>query len=75
MSSPALALDAAVAQYEDDELGEETLAPPLGAAAAVGGHKTISFFGALRRSRKPRVAARLRLRARRAGCATLKRAR
>ncbi len=48
-SPPALALDEAVAQYEDDELGEETLAPPMGAAAAVGGHKTISFFGATRR--------------------------
>jgi hypothetical protein len=41
-------LDEAMALEDADEDvdEEEHLAPPLGAAAAVGGHKTISFFGA-----------------------------
>jgi hypothetical protein len=52
MASPALALDAALAVDADDE-GESTLAPPLAALDAVGGHKTISFFGAPR-ARRPR---------------------
>jgi len=45
MASPALTLDAALEREDDDE-GEESLAPPLAALDAVGGHKTISFFGA-----------------------------
>ena len=50
MASPVLALDAAL---EDDDEGEESLAPPLAALDAVGGHKTISFFGAFLAWRAP----------------------
>ena len=52
MASPVLALDAALEREDDDE-GEESLAPPLAALDAVGGHKTISFFGAFLAWRAP----------------------
>lgn len=50
MRSPTLALDAALdaAALDENDEGEASLAPPLAALDAVGGHKTISFFGASR---------------------------
>lgn len=62
MASPALALDAALASVEEEDAEttdpEELLSPPL-AALEIGGHKTISFFGACGAWRAP-----VRLRAR-----------
>jgi hypothetical protein len=51
--SPSLALDAALDEHEYEDEGEESLAPPLAALDAVGGHKTISFFGASCARRAP----------------------
>jgi hypothetical protein len=58
----ALSLDEAYADAaaDTDTEGDEGLAPPLADLGAVGGHKTISFFGArcarARAGRWPRAA-------------------
>ena len=62
LPSPALALDAALDERDDEDEGEESLAPPLAALDAVGGHKTISFFGTRHARRTPAAARLLRRR-------------